>query len=250
MIPTSIVVIDTGTRTPHRVPPSLTVIHMPVLQRLAIDLDRDALDQALSLKRHILFYSEFAAQTILDAEAITAPVDHRIWAVGAQTARLLSEGFGVSVDTPRDESFEGLLQTLQDDDEPLPLLSLSLRGVLRDLGPLARRWNVDFTDIPVYESAPADPGPLREAFDAHKVLWMTLTSSRGVEAVVDALDAERLRERQKSSTLYLAAIGPSTKDTLQHFGLRADVIPTNPRREDLLQAIADYANTHLRTPRS
>ena len=74
-------------------------------------------------------------------------------------------------------------------------------------------------------------GRLRE-FD-----WLAFTSAHGVTHFLDRLDAVGLDLRAVGH-LQLAAIGPSTAECLAEYRLRADVVPTSSRSEDLAEALA------------
>jgi uroporphyrinogen-III synthase len=80
---------------------------------------------------------------------------------------------------------------------------------------------------------------LLESFDDDRPDWLAFTSSRGVEVVVDAIGADSLAKWQGKKKIRLAAIGPSTAKTIEHFELKADLVADEPDREGLLQAIAD-----------
>ena len=225
-------VLDTGTSPPDEIPEGVEVRHQPALVRRALPIDRDDLEALLDDPHHVVFYSRFAAQIIVDLDL---PLQsHRLWAVGKKTAKQLKSQLASAVDVPTDENFEGLRAALSACGDPRPIVAFSLQDQTRDLSPVARNWSVDFTDFPVYESAPADRRDLAGAFDAHRPHWVTLTSSRGAHSVVDAIDTDRLRHTR------IAAIGPSTAHTATELGILPNLVPDTPDRTGLLQAIANF----------
>lgn len=226
-------VIDTGTRAPKAVPPNLQLRHLPALIRHPLALDLNALARALQPECHVLFYSPFSAKLIIDTGLLN-PARHHLWAVGDHTAQILEEALQTKVRSPILQDFEGLKALLKKQAEPLPLVALGLLGQPRDLSFLATAWDVSFTEIPIYESAPNNMCSLIQAFDLAPPDWLTLTSSRGALAILQSLGKSRLQSTR------LATIGPPTAKTLEEFGLKATLIPEKPCREALLNAIANF----------
>lgn len=231
-------IFDTGTRRPDPVPDGVELVHQPALIRRELSVERDRLSTLESQPHHLVFYSRYAVETVAERGLIEASKHHRFWAVGSRTAEGIEARFDTAVDVPDDQHFTGLKEALADCDEPLPITAFGLRGTDRDLGDIASGWGVDFTPIPVYESVPQDPDELAAAFDEFEPHWLCVTSSRGVRAVVDALDVDRLQALQSLERLGIAAIGPSTAATLAEFELSTDAIPDEPDRAELLRIIA------------
>jgi len=66
--------------------------------------------------------------------------------------------------------------------------------------------------------------------------WAVFTSSNGVQAFFDRLEAVG-HDLRAVGHLKLAAIGPATADALRRYHLRADLIPRSFRSEDLAEAL-------------
>jgi uroporphyrinogen III methyltransferase/synthase len=85
--------------------------------------------------------------------------------------------------------------------------------------------------------SPADPAPLQAAVAAlRSYQWLVFTSQNGVRAFF----AELARQGQDSRSLFglrIAAIGPSTAQALQPFGVRCDVMPDSYRGEALAEVM-------------
>ena len=233
-------ILDTGTRRPASVPSGIDLRHQPALVRRPLTLEPASLPEVLDRSCHIVFYSQFAVSTVADADIVSEPERHRFWAVGEQTKNLIAQRFGVDVDFGDTQEFESLRDKIAACDEPLPIVAFGLRGRSRDLTPVAAKWAVEVREIPVYESTAAKPSDLAHAFDEHRPHWLTVTSSRGVESVVEAIGAQRLGEKQSAGSLHIAAIGPSTAQTLRKFDLQADLVPKTPDRALLLKAITEF----------
>ena len=227
-------VLYTGTTPPQEPPPGLHVVHAPALVRQALPFPTPTVEDLLQTPSHLLFYSQFAAELFLDHAAHCLLDVHHFWAVGARTGALLEDHTGIGAHVPGDQSFQGLLRALEERATPAPLISFSLQGILRDFSPLAAQWGVAFHDIPIYESAPAPPEALRDAFDELMPRWVAITSARGVDSLVDALGTEHLQ------TCHLAAIGPSTAARCDELGLPAQVVCETPDRRRLLDLIAAH----------
>lgn len=232
-------VLDTGTRSPEQVPQSLDVRHQPALLRRPLEVDEALIADLFSQRHHIVFYSRFAAQVVLDLNVIATDADHQLWAVGQKTAALLGDHFKPPIGVPEDERFSGLRRLLSQCDEALPIAAFGLQGKPRDLDPVARDWGVGFTAISVYESVAASPDEICEAFDSHRPHWLTVTSSRGIHSIADAMGAAKLQRLQSLSELRVAAIGPSTAQSIRDYEIAVDLVSDSPDREGLLEAIAD-----------
>ena len=93
--------------------------------------------------------------------------------------------------------------------------------------------------------APSDPARLPQAIrELESYRWLVLTSANGVEAFFTALqdaggDARRLGRTQ------VAAIGPATAEALRAHGVRADVVPTEYRGEEVARGIIAAAGGSL-----
>jgi len=67
--------------------------------------------------------------------------------------------------------------------------------------------------------------------------WLVFTSANGVHAFVQRLFALG-RDLRALGAVQLAAIGPKTAETLRHYHLQADLVPTRYQSEDLAAALA------------
>jgi uroporphyrinogen III methyltransferase/synthase len=95
---------------------------------------------------------------------------------------------------------------------------------------------------PAVEVRPiADPGPLDDAIDhLGDYDWLVFTSSSGVRFFIQRLD-ERGRDLRALGHIRIAAIGPSTAQTLAAVRLRADLVPPSYRSESLAAALGPQA---------
>ena len=237
MSDTALRILDTGTRA--ATPPSeiVEVRHQPALVRRRLPVDADQLSVTLSTPAHIVFYSRFAVQCM--ADRITDVDDHRLWAVGPKTAARVGEAWGVDAEFPDEHHFSGLRAQLEQCDDRRRIVAFGLRGKPRDLGDIADDWNTAFHSIDVYSSEPAPGDELRTAFDDFRPHWIAVTSSRGAQAIADGVGRSRLAALQSEDKLRVAAIGPSTAQTLTGLEIRPDLICDDPDRDAMLEAIAE-----------
>ncbi len=231
-------ILDTGTRPAHTDISGVELHHTPALIRRPLDFQVQKARRLLARRCHVVFYSRFGVGAVVDKDVIDAPTRHRYWAVGEKTADMLRDRLDVDVDVPPQEHFDDLHRMLSNCGEPLPIVAFGLKGTRRDLSGIANGWSVDFTAIAVYESAPRPSAELAAAFEDFDPHWLTVTSSRGAEAIADAIGTGRLRDLQTSGNPKIAAIGPSTTTTLEGLGLRADLVPETPDRDALVALIA------------
>lgn len=232
-------ILDTGTRPAASLPDGVDVRHQPALIREPLDVSLSDVALLEDGPCHVLFYSRFAVRCVAD-RGVELDGDHRLWTVGPRTGALVEKHFEVRPDVPEDHHFRALRRCLLESGDRRPIVAFGLRGTDRDLSPVAQAWDVETETIDVYESRPAPPDRLRRAFEDHEPDWLTTTSSRGVRSVVEALGDDRLARLQADGGLRIAAIGPSTAETLAEFGLNADAVPDNPGREELIEVIVDY----------
>ncbi len=240
----TLTIFDTGTSPPDQVSDhGVQIIHRPALTRRGIEVDREHLSSVLQTPSHLVFYSQFAVRQTIEQRLIARPGDHHFWAVGSHTGGLLASHFGVTPHVPDASHFQALKDRLLERGPTLPLVSFGLRGKRRDLSALAATWQVNWTCIDIYASTPADPATLRRAFDDHRPQWLTLTSSRGVQSVVDAIGTSALHRARDKRGLRFAAIGPSTAATASELGLAIDLVPESTGRQRLIEAVIDHSAT-------
>jgi uroporphyrinogen III methyltransferase/synthase len=107
-------------------------------------------------------------------------------------------------------------------------------------------------EAPVIEiTAPADPGPLRQAIDQLASYdWLIFTSVNGVRYFMDALDASPQDLRSLKGRL--CAIGPATQQALESAHLKVDIVPKEYVAESLVEAFAgiDLAGKRILLPRA
>ncbi|RVU48345.1 uroporphyrinogen-III synthase [Lujinxingia sediminis] len=229
---TALRILDTGTR-PAAPMDGVELLHCPALQVAWLEIDADALRARLNAPHLVIFYSARAAEAVLASTILTRDNarDHHLVAVGPMTAELLANALGVAVSVPAEHYFENLKDLLEK-VEARDILAFGLLDRERDLRELAERRGVAFHPVPVYESLP-DVAALRAALIEHRPHWITVTSSRGAEALHQALETLPALEPRPR----LAAIGERTAERLRDLHLRVDRIAPSPDRDRLIEAI-------------
>ncbi|HKT46221.1 MAG TPA: uroporphyrinogen-III synthase [Candidatus Acidoferrales bacterium] len=122
-----------------------------------------------------------------------------------------------------------------------------LLAALRDRG-------TEVTAVPAYQWAlPEDTAPLREAVrlllkgEIDVVLFTTGVQVTHLFQFAVQLHAEGSAEysaealRRALKSLVIASVGPSTTETLEHFGLRADLEPTHSKMGFLVKEAAELS---------
>jgi len=166
----------------------------------------------------------------------------RIAAIGRGTAQALQErGLHAQI-VPSEFIGETLARAILEDpvvhalSRPRVLLLRAWKG--RDILPEALRGGGCAVDlVPVYETRPASRdrrGELRARLEARTLDWVMLTSSSGVDALLDLLEpgASGLLQGVR-----IASIGPITSATARARGLTVDVTAAESTVEGLIVAM-------------
>ncbi len=96
---------------------------------------------------------------------------------------------------------------------------------------------VEFPTIEINQ--PEDFAPLDDAIrDLDSFDWLVFTSVNGVDAFFDRLAHHGLDLRSVPREVKIAAIGPATKERIEAFGLRVDIVPKEYRAESLLEEVS------------
>lgn len=231
-------VIDTGTLPATPIPARLKTLHLPALQRRHVPFDQAILDTLNSTPHHLLFYSAYAVEMLARHRNNAFGPQHHYWAVGSRTAEAIGAHLGRRAHSPDIEDFAHLAALLRESNLSHDLIAFSLKGKTRNLRPIATALGVASREIPVYESIHQAPEFLRKGFNDFQPRWIAFTSSRGVDAYIEALGVERLQTLADDQQLFFATIGTPTAETLAHHGLVATLIAEIPDRAQLLESIA------------
>jgi uroporphyrinogen-III synthase len=118
-----------------------------------------------------------------------------------------------------------------------------------------RSRGAEVTAVRVYQwDLPEDVGPLREA--VHRIAEgradiAMFTTSIQIPHLFRIATEERVTEpmQQALRRMVIASIGPTTTETLEEFGLAADITPTHPKMGFLVKETAEQATAILRRKR-
>ena len=90
--------------------------------------------------------------------------------------------------------------------------------------------------------APNDLGPLQEVCkDTDTLDWIVFTSINGVEKFMQCL-LDGTRDVRGLHGVQLCAVGPMTAERLAHYGLEADLIPSDHRSDGVAEALQSATN--------
>jgi uroporphyrinogen III methyltransferase/synthase len=199
----------------------------------------DAMDWLVFTSRNAV---RFFFETLSDSDH-----DHRILGslkiacIGPGTAeRLAEEGLEADL-VPEKHRAENLAESL------LPELDPS-SGVLLPRSADARAFLAneladtghDVWEIPIYHTTLAEErtkNKLRTLLSESRADMITFTSSSTVENLFEALDREFLQEHLPP--VECACIGPITAETLESYGISADLVPENYNLDAFLESILD-----------
>lgn len=231
------VVVHTGTRPPTEIPEGLELRHVPMLEVEPVEVNTERLSKLTQEPTGLVIYSRNATRCLrkTGVDEVLTPFDrHTWWAVGEKSATHLHREFGVRARYPTEQNFEGLLAEFATAELPDSVIAFSLEGKERDLGPVLNDRGITFTDVPVYRTVPAEfDGPLAEFEDAD---WIVLTSPRGVRVFHDLVETgEAVPDL---SAVRVAAIGPTTAESLAELDIDVDFVPGEPGLDAILRAIA------------
>ncbi len=123
--------------------------------------------------------------------------------------------------------------------------SSKLTMQLEDLG-------ADILEIPAIRIVPQEQDALRAAVaDIKAYTWLVFTSVNGVSLFFEAF-LEQYRDVRPLGNLKIAVIGEGTAQSLEKFGLKADVIPDEYVAESLADAMASLVlpNDRILMPRA
>jgi uroporphyrinogen-III synthase len=118
-----------------------------------------------------------------------------------------------------------------------------------------RSRGADVTPVRVYQwDLPEDVAPLREA--VHRIAEgradiAMFTTSIQIPHLFQTATAERLTEHMQHALrrMVIASIGPTTTETLEEFGLAADITPSHPKMGFLVKETAEQAGAILERKR-
>jgi uroporphyrinogen-III synthase len=117
-----------------------------------------------------------------------------------------------------------------------------------------RERGAEVTPVRVYQWAlPEDTAPLREAVHrlARGVVDVTIfTTSIQVAHLFQIAAQERVELRTVFDRIAVASIGPTTTESLQEFGITADLEPSHPKMGFLVKETAEQAAAILQRKRS
>ncbi|WP_158542335.1 uroporphyrinogen-III synthase [Lujinxingia litoralis] len=223
-------ILDTGLEAAGA-PTGADLHHCPALRVNWLRVENARLRALLNTPHHLIFYSAHAVESVLHQGLLTPEEarEHHLIAVGPLTAQVLANAFHVPVSVPERHYFESLIELLQR-CEPRDVLAMGLKDKTRDLSPVTSAWGVAFHEVPVYETEP-NCAALARALAELAPDWVTVTSSRGAEALRQALPEQPARLPR------IAAIGPRTAERLAELQLPADLIAPSPDRTLLIEAI-------------
>jgi uroporphyrinogen III methyltransferase/synthase len=103
-----------------------------------------------------------------------------------------------------------------------------------------RQLGAQAIELPTIEIQPAgDYGPLDRALaQLESYAWLIFTSANGVRCFLDRLDASPFDLRAVRGRI--CAIGPATRDALERFHIKVDVVAEQYVAEGLLRALSGY----------
>lgn len=162
----------------------------------------------------------------------------KVCAIGAATAQALAE-HGIRADVvPARYQAEGIVEALKNELAAGDNILIPRAAVARELLPAALSAtgaNVDV--VPAYETIMGDlaADDLNEQLKKGDIDVITFTSSSTVVNLLKIVPAVELLKNAR-----LAAIGPVTAETMEKYGLRADIVAEEYTIEGLVESIRRY----------
>lgn len=162
----------------------------------------------------------------------------KVCAIGAATDQILAE-HGIRADVvPTRYQAEGIVEALKNELAAGDNILIPRAAVARELLPAALSAagaNVDV--VPAYETIMGDlaADDLNEQLKKGDIDVITFTSSSTVVNLLKIVPAVELLKNVR-----LAAIGPVTAETMEKYGLRADIVAEEYTIEGLVESIRRY----------
>jgi uroporphyrinogen-III synthase len=161
----------------------------------------------------------------------------------------------VTVTAPEPNTWRELLAALKDRTERKIAVQEYGKSNTELLDAL-RAKGADVTPVRVYQwDLPKDTAPLREA--VHRIAEgradvAMFTTSIQLPHLFRIAAEEQLHDamQQALRRMVIASIGPTTTETLEEFGLEADITPSHPKMGFLVKETADQAGTILERKRA
>ncbi len=104
----------------------------------------------------------------------------------------------------------------------------------KDTEELIKNYGFEPFIIPAVEIVPNYD--VIEKLDLDKYDWVVLTSSFGAELLKD-----KINEIKKAKEIKVACIGEKTKETLEKYGIKVDLIPRKYKAEELAEELKEVA---------
>lgn len=227
-------IVYTGTRPPEPVP-GVEIVHLPMLERVDRAIPAEVADVLRSPTAHriAVFYSQNAAQTVLEALGPEAFDGVEVWAVGEKTAQWLAQRLSSPVHRPQDQSFAGVVTELRGalKGETI-VVSFELAGTERRLD--EARLPMRVLSVLAYETVPCHWDDLDGLLRRLAPRWVVFASPRAYDAF-----CANLHHRVIGDAYRVAAIGPTTRTAIERAGGRVDFTPETPDLAELMAALAD-----------
>lgn len=229
-----------------------TCLEAPTIEIQPPDDGYAALDEALrNLDRYhwVVFTSPngveaFFQRLFTNGRDVRSLGECKLAAIGAATAQALRENGLVADVVPTDFRAEGLAASLGPLIHPGHLILLPRAQEAREILPqeLAQRGAVVHV-APSYKTVPPAslPPATQAALDKGDIDVLTFASSSTVTNFARLVGRERFKELAARSVV--AAIGPVTAQTLEKFGLKAQIQPQTYTIPALTAAIVAYFQT-------
>lgn len=222
-------VVYTGTREPQPVE-GLELHHLPMLERTGLPLRDDVRDVLANPETVAIFYSKNAADCVLGELSEDDFAEAEIWAVGARTAKYLSNRLARSIHRPDDQEFHGLVEALRPVVAGRTVVSFELEGTSRRLS--SAGLDADVISVDAYATTPCHWDDLDGLLRRIGPQWVVFTSPRGYESFAD-----NLHHRTIGDSYRVAAIGSTTRDAILRAKGRVDFVPNVPSVPALLREL-------------
>lgn len=247
-------------------------VRAPTLQERPLSQQTEALEFGEALMSGgcdvLILLTGVGTRMLVDVLATKWPRDDVTKAIGVSklvcrgpkpVAALKKLGLRPTLTVPEPNTWRDLLAAL---DAELPVsgqrVAVQEYGVRnQDLLDGLREREARVTPIPVYAWAlPDDTEPVKKAIEqavAGQIDIALFTSAIQVEHLFqiaqEANLAEKLREAFRGRIL-VASIGPTTSETLRHFGIETDLAPEHPKMGHLVMTLAKEAKQGLERKRA
>jgi uroporphyrinogen decarboxylase len=244
-------------------------VNAPSMQEIPLERNHEAFAFAEKLLAGevdvVLCMTGVGTRLLLEVLATRHPIDRIVQALsrvtvvarGPKPIRVLKEhGIPITISVPEPNTWQELVQALDDDNRSLSLdghtVAIQEYGLSNErLIEALKQRRAKVIRVPVYRWAlPEDTRPLLEAIQQvidGKVQVALFTNAMQIVHAIRVAAEQGLERpfREALSRVVVASVGPFTSESLGHYGIAVDFEPSHPKMGPLIDELSRTVGTLL-----